>query len=244
MKKKGLSSVWAVNVDQRRSRRGPDRVEAALAQLDTLPGLILGFDRTAGDEFQGLLAEGSAIVELVVRLARLDALSGLDDPGWRIGIGFGDVEDAAVTSTRAARGSAYIAARQAVVDSARAPAYVALRTAHPADADRGLEAETALVLLRTLLTRRTDKGWVVVDALTPGAEDSVGVEPQDRDAATQAQVAQQLGVSESAVSQRLARALWREGVRGAELATRLLDRVQAGDPQAGEQAAKTVSGGK
>ena len=42
---------------------------------------------------------------------------------------------------------------------------------------------------------------------------------------TGAQAAERLGVSPSAVSQRLSRAYRTEGLRGAGLATRLLDRV-------------------
>lgn len=214
MKAQGLTRAWAVNVDQRRSRRAADRVEGALNAAARLPGVLLPFERTAGDEIQGLLADSGDIVALVTDLARLDAADQLDEPGWRIGIGFGQVENVRVTSTRAARGSAYILARQAVEEAARAPAHVILRTDDPADRPAGHLAESALILLRTVLARRTDKGWEVVDAMAAGQ--------------TQAQVAEKLGVSESAVSQRLARAGWREGVRGAELAAVLLAAVQAG----------------
>lgn len=187
---------------------------AALALTVGLPGTVLAFERTAGDEIQGLLADGEGIVRLLTDLARLDAEEGLDEPGWRIGIGLGDVENVAVESTRAARGSAYISARQAVDEASRAPAHVALRTAEAADRRAGHLAESALILLRAVLTRRTGKGWEVVDAMAGGT--------------TQAEVAQRLGVSESAVSQRLGRGGWREGERGVELATGLLAAVQNG----------------
>lgn len=212
MKDESLTGVWVVNVDQRRSRREPDRVEEVLDLTRSLPGVVLAFERTAGDEVQGLLAEPSAVTELVAGLARLDAARRLEEPGWRIGIGLGDVEDRTVASTREARGSAYLSARQAIDDAARAPAHLALRSARTDDVAPGHLAEAALILFRTLLTRRTDKGWEVVDAMADGA--------------TQAQVAERLGVSESAVSQRLGRAGWREGVRGAELVTSLLAAVQ------------------
>ncbi|HHV22177.1 MAG TPA: hypothetical protein GXZ30_11705 [Propionibacterium sp.] len=214
MKDKALTNVWAVNIDQRHSRREADRVAEALRFLETLPGIALAFERTAGDEVQGLLLHGSAIVDLLVGLARLDAAHRLEEPGWRIGIGLGDVEDGGAPSTRAARGTAYLAARQAIEEASRAPAHLALRTADPAAAAAGSQAETALILLRTLLSRRTGKGWEVVDAMAGEA--------------TQADVAVKLGVSESAVSQRLARAGWRESVRGAELAVSLLTAVQCG----------------
>lgn len=214
MKEKPLSRVWAVTVDQRRSRREADRVEDALAVAAGLPDIVLPFERTAGDEIQGLLADGAGVVGLLTGLARLDARAGLDEPGWHMGIGLGDVENALVESTRAARGSAYIQARHAVDEASRAPSHIALRTADPADQQAGHLAEAALILVRALLTRRTDKGWEVVDAMGSGA--------------TQTEIAQRLGVSESAVSQRLGRAGWREGVRGAELAIRLLAAVRKG----------------
>lgn len=214
MKEKSLSRAWAVTVDQRHSRRDTDRVEEALALTVGLPGIVLAFDRTAGDEIQGLLSGGAGIVRLLTDLAWLDATAGLDEPGWRIGIGLGDVENILIDTTRAARGSAYIGARQAVDDASRAPAHLALRTTDPADRRAGELAEAALILLRVLLTGRTVKGWEVVDAMATGA--------------SQAQVAQRLGVTESAVSQRLARAGWREGVRGVDLATSLLAAVRNG----------------
>jgi DNA-directed RNA polymerase specialized sigma subunit len=99
-------------------------------------------------------------------------------------------------------------ARQAVEQAARAPARLALLTADQAHAAATERAETALILLRTLLGQRTAKGWEVVDLLA-GAKN-------------QSEVAAKLGISESAVSQRLDRAGWQEGVRGAELARHLL----------------------
>ena len=208
MQVKHLRLLWVVTLDQRRSRREPDRVESALDVAAEVPGVLLRFERTAGDEIQGLLTDERGVVELIIALARLDAFGGLEEPGWRIGIGLGEVENVHVATTRAARGSAYIAARVAVEEASRAPAYLCLRTADFAQEATGELAETALILLRTLLTRRTAKGWEVVDAMSPEV--------------TQAQVAHELGISESAISQRLTRASWREGVRGAELASRLL----------------------
>ncbi|MDO5499547.1 MAG: sigma factor-like helix-turn-helix DNA-binding protein [Propionibacteriaceae bacterium] len=208
MKPEALSRAWVVNIDQRRSRRQPDRVPAALAVTEELADRVLSFERTAGDEIQGLLRSGAPIVRLVEGLARIDAAAGLDSPGWRIGIGFGEVENVAVVSTREARGPAYLAARAAVEAAARAPAALALIAAAEDDRPAIANAEAALILVRTLLSRRSDKGWEVVDEVDAGK--------------SQAEIAERLGVSESAVSQRLARAYWREGVRGAELASALL----------------------
>lgn len=176
--------------------------------MRSLNDVVLPFERTAGDEIQGLLRSGSPIARLVEGLARLDAHAGLDEPGWRVGIGIGDVENVRVESTRAARGSAYLAAREAVEAASRAPAHVAIRAADGTNARLVSMAEDALVLLRTVLARRSDKGWEVTDAVAAGE--------------SQADIAKRLEVSESAISQRLGRALWREGVRGVELAETLL----------------------
>ena len=74
---------YVLTVDQRASRRGPDRVAGALRELADVPA-VLPFERTAGDEFQGVLAEADDVVDVVVRLAR----SG----GWSIGVGAGAVQ--------------------------------------------------------------------------------------------------------------------------------------------------------
>jgi hypothetical protein len=214
-----LRQRWVVNVDQRRSRREPDRVPAALTALEQIPGVLLGFERTAGDEIQGLLAEAAGVVAVVVALARFDVLEGSAGPGWRIGIGLGEVEDEAVGSTREARGPAYLAAREAVERAGRAPGGLVLLAADPERAEAAVRAETALVLLRGVLAQRSAKGWEVVDLL-----DGTDVQRAEK----QSDVAAKLGISESAVSQRLDRAGWQEGIRAAELARHLLVQAQKG----------------
>ena len=44
-----------LTIDQRASRRGPDRVGAMLERLNGAVPVVLAFERTAGDEFQGVL---------------------------------------------------------------------------------------------------------------------------------------------------------------------------------------------
>ena len=46
---------YVLTVDQRASRRGPDRVDDVLGRLNTGVRAVLSFERTAGDEFQGVL---------------------------------------------------------------------------------------------------------------------------------------------------------------------------------------------
>lgn len=214
MKDSASTLAWAVNLDQRRSRREPDRVPEALAVLGRIWGVLLHFERTAGDEIQGLLTEPQAVVDVVIALTRLDAGSGGTGPGWRIGIGLGEVDDLTVPSTRAARGPAYLMAREAVEQAGRAPGRLALLGADPERQEAVERAETALILLRWLLGQRSLKGWEVIELLA--------------DSAHQSEVADKLGISESAVSQRLDRAGWREGVRAAQLARHLLTLAQEG----------------
>ncbi|OMQ15094.1 hypothetical protein A7K94_0211915, partial [Modestobacter sp. VKM Ac-2676] len=89
---------FVVTVDQRASRRAPDRVPAALRALVGVP-VVLRFERTAGDEFQGLLDDPAAVVEVVRRLVR--------EGDWSIGIGTGSVQWPLPASTRAGAGPAF-----------------------------------------------------------------------------------------------------------------------------------------
>ena len=94
-------------VDQRGSSKeaATDRVPATLAALADV-GMLRPFERTAGDEFQGVLDDPSALATLAERLLREDT--------WNIGIGIGEVEEPLPESTRAGRGTAYQRARDAV----------------------------------------------------------------------------------------------------------------------------------
>jgi hypothetical protein len=208
MKPKAFS--FAVIADQIASRSGADEVPSALAGLAGVPA-TLEFERTAGDELQGLCDDPAAVVEAVFRLTRL--------AGWRIGIGVGFVETPLPPSTRAARGGAYLAAREAVTAARRSPTGLALRIdptvrgeGYRECIDAGTDAESALWLVRSVLARRSAEGWELMDLLQEGL--------------TSMEAAERLGISPSAVSQRLARASRQEVARGAQLSARLLDRLQ------------------
>jgi hypothetical protein len=201
---------FAILADQVDSRSGADRVPAALEALAGLD-VILPFERTAGDEVQGLAASPESVVEAVLRLTRLD--------GWRLGIGAGTVETPLPGSTRAARGGAYLAARTAISASRRSPTGLALAVDPVVRDDRygevigtARDAEAGLWLVRSVLARRSREGWELMDLLDHGL--------------TNAEAAARLGISPSAVSQRLARAARQEALRGAELCIRLLARLQ------------------
>lgn len=195
--------------DQVASRSASDRVPEALTALAGLP-LTLPFERTAGDEIQALASDPGTVVEAVSRLTRLD--------GWRLGIGAGPVETPLPDSTRAARGAAYLAARSAILEARRAPTGLALVVDEAVGAGRygelsvaAQDAEAGLWLLRAVLERRSREGWELMDLLDQGL--------------TGAEAAARLGISASAVSQRLARAAREEGRRGAQLCVGLLERL-------------------
>ena len=76
--------MFVLTVDQKDSRRVGDRVPDLLAVLVDRPGLVLPFERTVGDEVQGVLADVIAVVDLVLDLLRRG--------GWSVGIGAGSVD--------------------------------------------------------------------------------------------------------------------------------------------------------
>ncbi len=195
--------MFVLTIDQRGSRRGSDRVPELLAALRAAPGVqpVLGAERTVGDEVQLVVPDAGAVLDAVEIASRLG--------GWTIGIGAGVVERPLPTSTRAARGSAFTAAREAVERAKRSPARLAVSgEGEPYAAER---AEAALWLLLAVQDRRTGRGWQVVDMV--------------RATGSQIAAAQALGVSAQAVSQVLQAARWAEGERGRELSSWLLEQL-------------------
>lgn len=174
---------FVLTVDQRASRRGPDRVPEALALLDGHVTPLLTFERTAGDEFQGVLADPADVVEVVVRLAR--------HGGWSIGVGAGAVQTPLPRSTRAGSGPAFFNARRAVEAAKQRSPRLAVRGAVPADAG---DAQAVLSALAVVVERRSEQAWEAIALVAAGR--------------TQAEAAGALGVSRQAVGQRLAAGLW------------------------------------
>jgi hypothetical protein len=184
-----------LTVDQRGSTRGSDRVPETLDGLADL-GMLRPFERTAGDEFQGVLDAPSALAAATERLLR--------EATWSIGIGVGEVAEPLPESTRAGRGPAFVFAREAVTSAKSAP--WRLRVAGD---DRGVRAlETTLWLWAAVLGRRTARGWEVADLVDAGA--------------TYEEAAKRLGVTQSAISQRAQAAGIVEGRRARELVTELV----------------------
>ena len=191
---------YVMTVDQRASRRGPDRVAAALTELNAGARPLLPFERTAGDEFQGVLGTPEAVVDVAVRLVRLG--------GWSIGIGAGPVQTPLPPSTRAATGPAFLCARRAVDAAKQRPVRLAVRGTAPADAG---DAQSVLSALAVLVSRRSDQAWEAIALVDSGR--------------TQAEAAAALGISRQAVGQRLAAASWELERELRPTAARLLARA-------------------
>ncbi|WP_317698428.1 hypothetical protein [Aeromicrobium sp. REDSEA-S32_B7] len=61
--------MFALTLDQRRSRQAADAVPDLLRALDATP-TVRGFERTVGDEVQALVDDPVAAVDVVVLVAR------------------------------------------------------------------------------------------------------------------------------------------------------------------------------
>jgi hypothetical protein len=174
---------YVLTIDQRASRRTRDRVADVLRDLNATVPAVLAFERTAGDEFQGVLAEPDQVVDVVLRLVRAG--------GWSIGVGAGPVQHPLPSSTRAATGPAFLSARRAVDAAKQRATHVAVRGAAPTDAG---DAQAVLSALAVVVERRSEPAWEAIALIETGS--------------SQAEAAGELGISRQAVGQRLAAGLW------------------------------------
>ncbi|MFK4835297.1 DNA-binding protein [Microbacterium sp. ZW T2_14] len=190
--------MYVLTADQRASRVNADAVPSALAVVSRHGSdrLALPPERTAGDELQVAVAEASTVLSIVLELTRSGE--------WSVGLGVGDVESPLPQSVRAARGEAFINARDAVDRAKKTPTRLAVTA--PAG---GEDAEALVRLLVELRDRRTPEGWEVYDLLADGL--------------TQRDAAARLGVSEGAISLRAKAA----ALRVEEAAVPALERVLA-----------------
>ncbi|MFB6720286.1 SatD family protein [Kribbella sp. NPDC056345] len=196
--------LFVLTVDQRGSRISGDLVPELLNSLNRRPrwpGLIRKFERTAGDEVQGVLSEAKATIDLVVELLRRDC--------WYVGLGIGEVIEPLPRSTRAGNGDAFVYARDAVTKAKYSPHHV---NVCGADAQLADQVETVLWLMASVLRRRSDRGWAVADLLAEGL--------------TRREIGVKLGISQSAVTQRAQAAGVAEEQRGRLLAAELLSRAE------------------
>lgn len=193
--------MFVVTVDQRGSRRGSDLVAGLLLHLAAVP-VVRPFERTAGDEVQGVLGAADAVVEVVLDLVR--------ESRWSIGVGVGPVREPLPPSTRAGHGPAFTHARTAVGRAKNRPTGLAV----VGDAAEVPLGEAVLDLVAAVVARRSERGWAAVDLARRGL--------------TQAEIARRLGISKQAVSQRLAAADWHLEPGGRAAAAHLL--ALADDP--------------
>jgi hypothetical protein len=198
--------VVVLTVDQRGSRSSADRIPEMLTGLADVSAR-LGFERTVGDEFQGVLDDGGAVADTVHRLLRADA--------WNIGIGVGVVDEPLPDHTRAGRGAAYLHARAAVTAAKNSPWHTRVVGDDPAT--RALE--TTIWLWAAVLARRSSRGWEVADLAGEGL--------------SYAEVGERLGISQSAVSQRAQAAGIVEARRAHELVTGITTYLLGKEPHGG-----------
>jgi hypothetical protein len=198
-------SPVVLTVDQRSSRSRPDMVPAVLSELAALDTLR-GFERTAGDEIQGVIEHPGVVVQVVGLLLRRAQ--------WNIGLGLGPVETPLPEDARAGRGAAYLHARRAVTRAKQVSAHVSVVGTDDYRAD---QLETVLWLWNNVLERRSTRGWEVADLIALGL--------------SHAQAGSRLGVTQSAVTQRARSAGVIEAERAAWLAEQLIAEMltQAGD---------------
>lgn len=203
--------MFVLTVDQQGSRRVGDRVADVLERLDAWQdgrsGVVRPFERTVGDEVQAVLDAPDAAVDVALALLRWG--------GWSVGIGAGRVDLPLPETARAGSGEAFVLARSAV-ERAKSRTRPVPLAVDGADVTGAADAEAVLTLLGVLAERRTASGWEVVDAVVGGST-------------TQERVAERLGITQQAVSQRLRTALWAEEQAARPTAARLLRRAEGGD---------------
>lgn len=240
-----------LTIDQRGSTYADDRVPEVLAELADLTrgrdGVVVRFERTVGDEVQGILAPGRAGAQLAVDLT----LHLLRDQGWSVGIGVGQVEGPLPAVSREARGFAFYRARDAVerAKTRGRGTSVAVEGPPPGAADL-VTAEAKTLDAQTLDAQTPRSGTVEPgEASSESSRPDLAAEveallrllaairarrtPQGWEVADtlasladkpgrQRIVAQSLHVSEQAVSQRVRAALWQEEEAVRPVVVRLL----------------------
>lgn len=203
--------MFVLTADQRGSRTSTDLVGHALAVLArVVPDPLRGFERTAGDELQGVLSNAGQAVAAVQALTA--------DGRWSVGVGVGPVETPLPASTRAGRGPAFTAARTAVERAKERSHHVALvaEGLPPGAARTVQDADAVLTLAMVVALRWSDEAKEAIGLVAGGA--------------TQTDAARTLGVTRQAVGQRLTAALWRPQADALAVVARLLEQADSAGP--------------
>lgn len=194
--------MFVMTIDQRSSRENPDLVPALIERLAGVAA-VLPFERSVGDELQGVIRDAEAVVEATMLALR--------DEVWHIGIGVGAVQLPLPPHSREAQGSAFIAAREAVERAKKSGNRVPLSVSGAIPSKQISAAEAVLRLLGGLVNGRSAAEWRILDQLTPGVRGN------------QAEVAAALKLSPQAVSNAVRRSGWLEERAGREAAALLLE---------------------
>jgi hypothetical protein len=190
--------MYVLTIDQARSRRSPDRVPELLAALSDV-GVLAPFERTVGDEVQGVPADAAAALA-AIRIC-------LAEGGWHIGLGAGAGVLGRDGAARSGSGRAFLAAREAVEAAKRARTSVAVRAAHAPE--KAAQAQALLRLIGALVRGRSVGQREVVALVARGMNGK--------------QIAQRLGVTEQAVSKRRLASAFDEEVEALPLTTALIE---------------------
>ncbi|MCC3281695.1 MULTISPECIES: hypothetical protein [Arthrobacter] len=192
---------FVLTINQRDSREVGDQVPELLRSLRHIPAAA-GFQRSVGDEVQGILADPAAAVDAALIAVRARR--------WHVGLGVGEIRRPLPQDVLQAEGFGLVYARRAVERAQRTGDRIPLAVEGP-DTQIAAEAEAVLRLLGQLVASRTTAEWNVLDLLTPGARGQ------------QKYVAEVLGISAQAVSKAVVRAHWVEEWATRPAAARLLD---------------------
>lgn len=232
--------MYVMTIDQRGSTGDIDRVPGLLKELSALSSAGR-FERSVGDEVQGVVERAGEVVEI--------ALHALRSGRWYVGIGVGEVDLPLPASPREGSGPAFVAARTAVDRAKGAAAHVPLAVVAGRDRRRAgatvgagsaadgtigsrearacANAEAVLRLIGRLVQDRTAAQWKVLDVLRTVRLGTHGTH------GTQKIAAQRLGITEQSVSRAVLRSGWQEEWAARPAAELLL--ALAHDSTEGEQ---------
>lgn len=191
---------FVLTINQRDSRESGDLVPELIRSLRHLPAAV-PFQRSVGDEAQGVLADASTAVEA--------ALAALRQRRWNVGIGVGELRLPLSQGVLDNDGYGLVYARRAVERARKAGERIPLAVDGP-DPGIAAEAQAVLRLLGQIVASRTDAEWKVLDLMTPGARGQ------------QKYVAEILGITSQAVSKAVVRSHWQEEWATRPAAARLL----------------------
>jgi DNA-binding transcriptional regulator YiaG len=176
-------------------RAAGDPVPALLEALEGLE-LPLAPERTAGPDALVLASRGETALEVMLRALEVGSTA--------VGLGVGAVPGPLRGSVRELSGPAVEASRDAVASAS---------TADPRHADTAADVEAVLRLIGWMIRARSRGQWQAVHEL------------REDPTATQAVLAERLGVTQQTVSRAVKTSGWREEIAAHPLAVRLLSMI-------------------